>query len=59
MTINNVTITRGNGTGQSITALSGRGGAIFNNDGNLTLNRSVIRDNSTTHGGGFLVSVAF
>lgn len=48
-TINGVTVTGGNGAGMLD---SGRGGAIYNAGGTLTINNSVITGNSAANGGG-------
>ncbi|MFN0278167.1 MAG: choice-of-anchor Q domain-containing protein [Pyrinomonadaceae bacterium] len=48
-TINNMRFTAGNGTG---TLGLGRGGAIYNASGNLTLNRVIITGNTAQNGGG-------
>ncbi len=49
LTLNNLTLSGGNGTGASF---SGFGGAITNLQGNLTVNNSVIRDSYAANDGG-------
>lgn len=49
LTLNNMTLSGGNGTGASF---SGFGGAITNLQGNLTVNNSVIRDSYASISGG-------
>ncbi|MCW5961443.1 MAG: CSLREA domain-containing protein [Pyrinomonadaceae bacterium] len=48
-TINDLTLTRGNGVGS---VASNSGGAIYNDLGTLTLNRVVVTGNTATNGGG-------
>ncbi len=48
LTINGITITKGNGVGA---ASSGYGGGIFNNGGALTLINSIVSGNSANYGG--------
>lgn len=48
-TINGITFTRGTGSGATD---NGRGGAIYNAGGTLTINNSVITANSAANGGG-------
>lgn len=48
-TINGATFTRGTGAG---TLDTGRGGAIYNAGGNVTINNSIITNNSGANGGG-------
>lgn len=48
-TINGMTFTRGNGAG---TLDSGRAGAVYNAGGTLTINNSIITNNSAANGGG-------
>ena len=48
-TINGIRFTLGTGAGEPNT---GRGGAIYNNGGNLTLNRMIITGNTAANGGG-------
>jgi CSLREA domain-containing protein len=51
VTINDLTVANGNGSGLSLISFSGFGGGIYNR-GNLAINRSIIRNNWATHGGG-------
>ena len=48
-TINGIRFTAGNGAG---TPDTGRGGAIYNSGGNLTLNRVIVTGNTAANGGG-------
>ena len=48
-TINGIRFMAGNGTG---TPDTGRGGAIYNSGGNLTLNRVIVTGNTAANGGG-------
>lgn len=53
LTINGVTITKGNGVG---TSNSGDGGGIYNLSGTLTLTNSIVSGNTATTGGGIVNS---
>ena len=52
LTVNGVTITKGNGAGTTTPALNGTGGGIFSYYGKLTLTNSIISNNIGSEGGG-------
>jgi len=57
LTINGITITKGNGTGTTISGFDGFGGGIFNSNGTLTLTGSMVSGNTASGNGGGILHI--